>query len=143
MLLITNRQTGGWAIPKTSPERREKAWRCAQRVALEAAGVSGRVRKKPLCSYTDLSDPDGPLTVSLHLLRLESESGHPADYAQRQKIWISPAEAALLVDEPELQALFRSFDTCNPLMSQDRQKPRRLPGRHPAHDGPVSLARLG
>ena len=141
VLLIASRETGRWAIPTGIPGRREKPYRCAQRQALQEAGVSGMVRKKPIGRYADLSDPEKPLTVSLHLLRLKSEAGHTAEYAQRQKIWISPAQAALLVGEPELQALFRSMEIENPLTSQDRLKPRRIAGRRPAHDAAVSLAR--
>ncbi|MFC5757650.1 NUDIX hydrolase [Rhizobium sp. GCM10022189] len=140
VLLIASRETGRWTIPTGIPGRREKPYRCAQRQALQEVGVSGKVRKKPLAHYADLSDPGNPLRVSLHLLRLKSEAGHCAEYAQRQKIWISPAQAALLVEEPELRALFLSFDADNPLTSQDRLKPRRIHGRHPAHDAPVSLA---
>ena len=140
VLLISSRDTGRWVIPKGYPERREKPYRCAQREAFEEAGIIGKVRKKPLGYYTYLKDHETPLTVSIHLLRLASEAAHFREYAQRQKIWISPAEAALLVEEPELQALFRSIDADNPLTSQDRLKPRRIAGRRPVHEPAVSLA---
>jgi 8-oxo-dGTP pyrophosphatase MutT (NUDIX family) len=140
VLLVTSRDTGRWVIPKGTLGRKERPYRCAQREAFEEAGIIGRVRKKPLGFYTYLKDHETPLTVSVHLLRLESEAAHFREYAERQKIWISPAEAALLVEEPELQALFRSIDTDNPLTSQDRLKPRRIAGRRPVHEAAVSLA---
>lgn len=140
VLLITSRETGRWGIPKGAPGRKERPYRCAQRAALNEAGVCGKVRKKPLAYYTDLTDRENPLVVSIHLLRLESDAGHSPEYAQRQKIWISPAQAAQLVEEPELQELFLAIDADNPLTSQDRHKPRRIPGRRPATDAAVSLA---
>jgi 8-oxo-dGTP pyrophosphatase MutT (NUDIX family) len=145
VLLITSRDTGRWVIPKGTLEKKEKPYRCAQREALEEAGIMGRVRKRPLGYYTYLKDNETPLTVSIHLLRLKNEVDQFQERAQgqkiwRQKIWISPAEAALLVEEPELQALFRSIDADNPLTSQDRLKPRRITGRRPVHEAAVSLA---
>lgn len=139
VLLMTSRQTGRWGIPAGNLGRKEKPYRCAQRAALDEAGVSGKVRRKPLAYYTDLSDQENPLIVSIHLLRLERDAGHSPEYAQRQKIWISPAQASLLVEEPELQELFQAIDAENPLTSQDRLKPR-VPGRRPSADAAVSLA---
>ena len=140
VLLITSRDTGRWVIPKGYLERKEKPYRCAQREALEEAGIIGKVRKRPLGYYTYVKDHETPLTVSVHLLRLKDEVNQFSERAQRQKIWISPAEAALLVEEPELQALFLSIDADNPLTSQDRLKPRRIAGRRRLHGAAVSLA---
>ena len=140
VLLITSRDTGRWVIPKGYMQRKEKPYRCAQREAFEEAGVRGKVRKKPLGYYSYLKDHETPLTVSIHLLRLESEAAHFREYAKRQKIWISPSEAALLVEEPELQDIFRAIDADNPLTSQDRLKPHRIHGRRPQADAVVSLA---
>lgn len=140
VLLITSRDTGRWVIPKGTLERKEKPYRCAQREALKEAGIVGKVRKRPLGYYTYLKDNETPLTVSVHLLRLKDEANQFLERTQRQKIWISPAEAAVLVEEPELQALFRSIDADNPLTSQDRLKPRRIAGRRPGHEAAVSLA---
>lgn len=140
VLLVTSRDTGRWVIPKGYVGRKEKPYRCAQREALEEAGIIGKVRKRPLGYYTYLKDNETPLTVSIHLLRLRNEVSQFPERTQRLKIWVSPAEAALLVEEPELRALFRSIDTDNPLTSQDRLKPRRIAGRRPLHEAAVSLA---
>lgn len=140
VLLVTSRDTGRWVIPKGYLEKKEKPYRCAQREALEEAGIIGKVRKRPLGYYTYMKDNETPLTVSIHLLRLRNEVSQFPERAQRLKIWVSPAEAALLVEEPELQALFRSIDADNPLTSQDRLKPRRIAGRRPLHEAAVSLA---
>ncbi len=142
VLLITSRDTGRWVIPKGYLQKKEKPYRCAQREASEEAGVRGKVRKKPLGYYSYLKDQEQPLTVSVHLLRLESETTHFREYGERQKIWISPADAASLVDEPELQEIFRAIDVDNPLTSQDRLKPHRIHGRRPRADAAVSLAAL-
>jgi len=139
VLLVTSRDTGRWVIPKGYLERKEKPYRCAQREALEEAGIIGKVRKRPLGYYTYLKDNETPLTVSIHPLRLRNEVNQFPERTQRLKIWVSPAEAAQLVEEPELQALFRSIDTDNPLTSQNRLKPRRIAGRRPLHEAAVSL----
>ncbi|MBB3656880.1 8-oxo-dGTP pyrophosphatase MutT (NUDIX family) [Rhizobium sp. BK650] len=142
VLLVTSRDSGRWVIPKGYLQKKEKPYRCAQREALEEAGVIGKVRKRPLGYYTYLKDNETPLTVSVHLLRFKEEGDQFPERTQRQKIWIAPAEAAELVEEPELQALFRSVDTDNPLSSQDRLKPRRIAGRRSVADVAVSLATL-
>ncbi|WP_281026252.1 NUDIX hydrolase [Rhizobium sp. BK529] len=142
VLLLTSRDTGRWVIPKGYLQRKEKPYRCAQREAFEEAGIIGKVRKRPLGYYTYLKDQETSLAVSVHLLRFKEESDRFPECTQRRKIWIAPAEAALLVEEPELQALFRLIDADNPLTSQDRLKPRRIAGRRPTADAAVSLATL-
>jgi 8-oxo-dGTP pyrophosphatase MutT (NUDIX family) len=139
VLLINSRETGLWVVPKGGLARKEKPYRRAQHEAFEQAGIIGKVRRKPLGYCTGAEGCETPVTTSVHLLRLEREAEHFRDYAQRQKIWISPAEAALLVGEPGLQALFRAIDADNPLTSQDRLKPHRIHGRKPAGDAAVSL----
>jgi 8-oxo-dGTP pyrophosphatase MutT (NUDIX family) len=142
VLLVTSRDTGRWVIPKGYLQRKEKPYRCAQREALEEAGIIGKVRKRPLGCYTYVKDRETPLTVSVHLLRFKAEGDQFPERTQRQKMWIAPAEAAELVEEPELQALFRSIDADNPLTSQDRLKPRRIEDRQSVADVVVSLATL-
>ncbi len=91
------RTKGGthWTFPKGHVERRETAWRAAQREALEEAGVRGRIETKPLMIFPHgQQTSDGrlvELTVAAYLLHVESESDTPEP--GREPTWFSPEQA--------------------------------------------------
>jgi 8-oxo-dGTP pyrophosphatase MutT (NUDIX family) len=108
ILLLTSRDNGRWVLPKGNVEVHESAHKCAKREAMEEAGIMGFVKKKPLGYYTyvkSLQKP--PYLVSVHLLKVESTVANFLEKGQRQQRWLTPMEAALLVEEPELKAMFR------------------------------------
>ena len=55
VLLITSRKTNRWIIPKGWPMKGKKRHEAAAQEALEEAGISGHVHKKPLGSYVSVS----------------------------------------------------------------------------------------
>lgn len=109
VLLISSRDTGRWVLPKGWPMKGKSLATAAQREAWEEAGVTGPVCREPLGQYSyDKRDKGGlprPVQVSVFAMTLRRlETGFPEE-GKRKLIWVSPAEAARLVDEPELSAL--------------------------------------
>lgn len=108
VLLIASGDTDYWAIPRGDIRRHELQHRCAQRHALEKAGVTGRIGKMPIGQYTYCgSSPRNPLTVLVHLLFVENELEDFLPQGGRQCFWLSARRARDVVREPELQELLR------------------------------------
>lgn len=113
VLLITSRGTGRWVIPKGWTMSGLTDAEAALREAWEEAGVEGGIGPDPVGEYRyDKGLRDGrtrqvvvrvfPASVS-HLAEDWPEAG------QRRRGWFTPAEAAALVAEPDLQALLRAL----------------------------------
>lgn len=113
VLLITSRGTGRWVIPKGWPIKGMSSPKSAAREAFEEAGVLGKVRKRPVGSYAyDKRLKNGRLQhvrVAVFALLVETEAEVFPEAGQREKQWVSPAEAARLVDEPELMVVLATF----------------------------------
>jgi 8-oxo-dGTP pyrophosphatase MutT (NUDIX family) len=113
VLLITSRETRRWVIPKGWPIKGLKSPDSAAREALEEAGVEGVVGKKKIGAYHyDKRLRSGRLQkvrVSVYGLAVVAERDHYKEKDQREKLWTAPAEAARLVDEPELKLLIAEF----------------------------------
>lgn len=113
VLLITSRETRRWVIPKGWPMKDIDAAPCAAQEAFEEAGVLGETRRRSLGVYHyDKRLRSGRLQhvrVMVFPLEVREERDIWPEMAQRDRNWTSPAEAARLVDEPELQALLAKF----------------------------------
>ncbi|WP_334164928.1 NUDIX hydrolase [Phenylobacterium sp.] len=113
VLLITSRETRRWVIPKGWPIKGLKSPKSAAREAFEEAGVTGEVAKKKLGAYHYdkrlASGRTQHVRVTVYALRVEAEAETWPEQGQREKLWTSAADAAPLVDEPELQALIAAF----------------------------------
>ncbi len=113
VLLITSRETRRWVIPKGWPIKGLKSRPSAALEAFEEAGVSGRVGRKRLGDYHyDKRLQSGRVQhvrVSVYALKVAHEADDWPEKAEREKAWVSPAEAADRVDEPELKALLAGF----------------------------------
>ncbi len=73
MLLISSGESDYWTIPKGNIHKHELLYRCAQRRALEKAGVAGRISMTPLGHYTyRKSSPWSALTVLTAFDRFKS-----------------------------------------------------------------------
>ncbi len=110
ILLVTSRDTGRWVIPKGWPTKRLKAHEAAAREALEEAGVSGKIGKKPIGSYEYLrphQNGNQLHTVSVYLLAVRSSLDHWPEEGQRERAWFSISTAVRRVAEPELRSLIR------------------------------------
>lgn len=114
VLLITSRETRRWVIPKGWPIRGMKSPQSAAREAYEEAGVVGVVGKKAAGFYHyDKRLRSGRLQrvgVDVFPLLVAEERETWPEKGQRDKLWTTPAEAAALVDEPELKEILAGFD---------------------------------
>jgi 8-oxo-dGTP pyrophosphatase MutT (NUDIX family) len=113
VLLITSRETRRWVLPKGWPMRGLKPPQTAAREAFEEAGVKGEVAKKKIGDFHYekrlRSGRVQRVRVGVYALRVDDEQEAWPEVEQREKLWTSPAEAAALVQEPELSDLLRAF----------------------------------
>jgi 8-oxo-dGTP pyrophosphatase MutT (NUDIX family) len=113
VLLITSRETRRWVIPKGWPIKGMSSAKSAAQEAFEEAGVVGKVAKAPLGAYAyDKRLKNGRLQhvrVAVFGMQVEREQEVYPEKGQRELRWMSPTEAATLVDEPELMVLIAAF----------------------------------
>ena len=113
MLLITSRETRRWVIPKGWPMQDINPGPCAAREAFDEAGVLGMPGRKALGVYHyDKRLRSGRLQhvrVQVFPLEVREEADAWPEQGQRDRRWTTPAEAATMVDEPELQKLLAKF----------------------------------
>lgn len=113
VLLITSRETRRWVIPKGWPMRGLTPGQAAAQEAYEEAGVFGEAGAAPIGTYVyDKRLRDGGarrVVVEVFAMEVFVEQLSFPEQGQRDKAWISPAEAARRVDEPELAALISEF----------------------------------
>lgn len=113
VLVITSRETGRWVIPKGGLiEGLDEAGSAALE-AEEEAGVRGRIGGAPVGEYGYLKRLKGhrvrPCVVAVYPLAVEEELSDWPERDQRRREWVSPAEAAERVGEPELKAILKGF----------------------------------
>lgn len=110
VLLVTSRDTGRWIIPKGWPIRGLASSQAALQEAWEEAGVKdATATSDPIGSYdydkrmeSGLPIPIETLVYSVSVSKLENDF---PEVGQRELRWVSPSEAANLVDEPELKTI--------------------------------------
>jgi 8-oxo-dGTP pyrophosphatase MutT (NUDIX family) len=114
VLLITSRETKRWIIPKGWPMTGLLDYNAAKREALEEAGVDGRISKTAIGHYSyDKVLKSGALrhcTVQIYLLRVAVMHRNWLEKHQRQRKWVSLAEAQLRIQEPDLREVIASLD---------------------------------
>lgn len=113
ILLITSRETHRWIIPKGWPMKGRRPRGTAAREALQEAGITGRVSKAPIGSYTYIKRGIGgqnwPCSVDVFPMRVRKELADWREREQRTRQWFSFIEAADLVVEPGLRTLILGF----------------------------------
>lgn len=111
-LLVTSRETARFVIPKGWPMKGLPDWKAAALEARQEAGLIGEVGRKPFGTYRywkRLKVVFVPVTVSVFAMRVKKEKPAWREMEARHKRWLTPAEAATLVDEPELATLIGDF----------------------------------
>ncbi|MBT8460755.1 MAG: NUDIX hydrolase [Boseongicola sp.] len=114
VLLITSRDTGRWIIPKGWPITGKTSSETALQEAWEEAGVrEGKADANAIGSYTyDKRFENGSSTkveTTVYPVAVETLVDSFPEADERTRKWVSPQEAANLVDEPELKDLLKSF----------------------------------
>ncbi len=113
VLVISSRETRRWVIPKGWPMKGRTPAAAAAQEAFEEAGVVCAVDAEAIGAYRYRKRlRDGRfqgVQVSVFPLEVLVEQLCWPEQAERVKRWISPAEASLMVDEPDLKALLRDF----------------------------------
>lgn len=110
-LLITSRDTGRWIIPKGWPIRGLKSNETALREAWEEAGVKNSTASDtPIGSYTYQKRRANGFAIPVETLVYSVSVTDMADVFpeahQRTRTWVSAKEAANMVQEDELKAIF-------------------------------------
>jgi 8-oxo-dGTP pyrophosphatase MutT (NUDIX family) len=112
VLILTSRETRRFNIPKGWPIKKKKKSEVAAIEAYEEAGVRGTVGRKPIGRYTywkRLKDTFTLIRVVVYPLEVREDLSDWPERAQRQYSWLSPSDAAILVDEPGLARILREF----------------------------------
>jgi len=113
VLLITSRETRRWVIPKGWPIKGLKSGPSAAREAFEEAGITGELSKKPVGVYHYekrlRSGRIQAVRVAAYAMKVVEEHDDWPEKGQREMAWVSTADAAERVDEPELSALLTKF----------------------------------
>ena len=117
VMLITSRDTRRWIIPKGWPEKKVAPADLAAREAYEEAGLVGRTTQQPCGRYRYekrlKSGKSATCDVDVYLLQVERELDDWPEKGQRERRWMTPAQAALLVSEAGLIELL--LDLANPI----------------------------
>lgn len=114
ILLVSSRDTGRWIIPKGWPIDGKDAHEAAMQEAWEEAGVKkGEVSDEAIGTYDYEKELKHGLPVTVETLvypiRVKHLTDEYPEAHQRKRKWVSPSEAANLVNEPELKAILRQL----------------------------------
>ena len=113
IMLITSRDTGRWVLPKGWPEVDEDLGGAAAREAGEEAGISGAVARKEVGRYyynkMRSSGEAVPCEVLVFPLEVDMVADKWKEKRQRKRKWVKPADAARMLNEPDLCQLIAAF----------------------------------
>lgn len=113
ILLVTSRGTGRWVIPKGNPLTGMDRHASAAIEAEEEAGVLGAVCPTSIGSYEYRKRRANGAAIMYNVevfpLAVTRELGEWKEMDERERRWFPLDQAASSVDEPDLQAMIRSF----------------------------------
>lgn len=113
ILLVTSRGTGRWVIPKGNPLTGLDRHASAAIEAEEEAGVLGAVCPTSIGSYEYRKRRANGAAIMYNVevfpLAVTRELDEWKEMDERERRWFTLDQAASSVDEPDLQAMIRSF----------------------------------
>jgi phosphohistidine phosphatase len=107
VLLITSRRRSRWIIPKGVVDLGTTARESAAREAYEEAGLLGDLSAEPVGEY-EYKKWGGVCLVTVYLLEVNTVLEKWPEAETRARRWLTVAEAAGLVEEPQLRKLILS-----------------------------------
>lgn len=111
--LVTARETKRWVLPKGQMEKNLPAHRVAEQEAFEEAGLLGSIADKPFGRFLGIkkgkNGADSTTEVTVFPLLVTKILEIWPEKNQRERRWLPPGEAALMVSEPQLVALLMDF----------------------------------
>lgn len=113
ILMITSRETRRWVIPKGGRMAGKTDAEAAAQEAIEEAGIRGEIglssfghfRYAKIVRNGDLRS----YVVAVYPLEVLIQLGDWPEAHQRERRWMTPADAAAAVNEPDLAQLIRDF----------------------------------
>ncbi len=126
VLLITSRETKRWILPKGNPKKHKKSFMVAAEEAFEEAGVKGKISEKPFYTFDSVkrlkSGREVPCRVRVFTLAMKKELAAWPEKNQRERAWMSFAEAAHNSGESGLVTLFLDL-AADPDLALEKIKP--------------------
>ncbi|MCQ8870560.1 NUDIX hydrolase [Mesorhizobium sp. LMG17149] len=118
VMLVTSRTTRRFIVPKGWPMKGKSGRKAATIEAQEEAGVLGKTLKQPAGTYSywkRLANRFVRVDVIVYLLEVSEELADWQEAKRRQRAWLAPADAAMLIDEPDLSTLVKTLKIPQPL----------------------------
>lgn len=109
VLIITSRRRRRWVVPKGLVEPHLTPAASALEEAWEEAGLRGRIQGDPLGTY-EYRKWGGVCDVEVFAMAVAEVASDWPEREQRSRVWLPPAHAADLLEEPDLQALVRGVE---------------------------------
>jgi 8-oxo-dGTP pyrophosphatase MutT (NUDIX family) len=112
VLLVTSRGTKRWILPKGWPIKGKDDPGAAMQEAWEEAGVeTGTIDAKPVGSFGyDKTLNTGlpvPIEAQVYRVKVENLVDIFPEAHERERTWVTPHEAASMVQEPGLKSILR------------------------------------
>jgi 8-oxo-dGTP pyrophosphatase MutT (NUDIX family) len=131
IMLITSRERRRWIIPKGWPHKGRAPHRSAAREAFEEAGVVGKVRRRPVGTFSYRKrHKNGSVTlceVRVYALRVRRQSRKWPEKNERDFQWLPAARAAKRVKDPRLgEIILRIAGIKNTPARGSKNSPRRV-----------------
>lgn len=118
VMLVTSRTTQRFIVPKGWPMKGKSGRKAATIEAMEEAGVLGKTLKEPAGIYSywkRLTNRFVRVDVIVYLLEVTEELANWQEAKRRQRAWLTPADAATLIDEPDLSTLVNTLKIPDPM----------------------------
>jgi 8-oxo-dGTP pyrophosphatase MutT (NUDIX family) len=113
ILLVSSRETRRWVIPKGWPMKDRLDHQAAAQEAYEEAGLDGEIVETAFGEYEYLkrlkSGAGRLVKVDVFPMKVTGEHAAWPEKGQRTLKWMTPVEAALAVQEPQLRDLIARF----------------------------------
>jgi 8-oxo-dGTP pyrophosphatase MutT (NUDIX family) len=120
VMLVTSRTTRRFIVPKGWPMKGKSGRKAATIEAQEEAGVLGKALREPAGIYSywkRLANRFVRVDVIVYLLEVTEELADWQEAKRRQRAWLAPADAAMLIDEPDLSTLVKTLKLPGPMPS--------------------------